>query len=123
MRFTGISMTGRLRDVAEELGIADVNRAGTGVSMGAVWGDYDNDGYEDLLLIKWGKPELFHNDAGKGFTRVTEQVGLPPWVNANTAIWFDYDGDGLLDFFIGGYYNENVGFVASGFDEDDAGQF
>ena len=114
---------GTFKDVAEELGIADVNRAGTGVSMGAVWGDYDNDGYEDLLLIKWGKPELFHNDAGKGFTRVTEQVGLPPWVNANTAIWFDYDGDGLLDFFIGGYYNENVGFVASGFDEDDAGQF
>src|SRR5215472_17294304 len=50
-------------------------RDGTGVSMGAVWGDYDNDGYEDLLLIKWGKPELFHNDGGKGFTRVTEQVG------------------------------------------------
>jgi enediyne biosynthesis protein E4 len=99
---------GTFKDVAPELGIADVNRAGTGVSMGAVWGDYDNDGYEDLLLIKWGKPELFHNDAGKGFTRATEQVGLPPWLNANTAIWFDYDGDGLLDFFIGGYYNENV---------------
>jgi hypothetical protein len=99
---------GTFRDVAEELGIADVNKAGTGVSMGAVWGDYDNDGFEDLLLIKWGKPELFHNDAGKRFTRVTEQVGLPPWVNANTAIWFDYDGDGLLDFFIGGYYNEST---------------
>ncbi len=99
---------GTFKDVAEELGIADVNREGTGVSMGAVWGDYDNDGYEDLLLIKWGKPELFHNDAGKGFTRVTEQVGLPQWMNANTAIWFDYDGDGLLDFFIGGYYNENT---------------
>jgi hypothetical protein len=99
---------GTFRDVAEELGVADVNRPGTGVSMGAVWGDYDNDGYEDLLLIKWGKPELFHNDAGHGFTRVTEQAGLPPWMNANTALWFDYDGDGLLDLFIGGYYSEDV---------------
>ena len=76
--------------------------------MGAVWGDYDNDGYEDLLLIKWGRPELFHNDHGHGFTRVTEQAGLPPWINANTAIWFDYDGDGLLDLFIGGYYSEDI---------------
>jgi len=99
---------GTFKDVAEEMGVADVNLPGTGVSMGAVWGDYDNDGYEDLLLIKWGKPELFHNNAGHGFTRVTEQAGLPPWINANTALWFDYDGDGLLDLFIGGYYSEDV---------------
>src|SRR3984957_20492664 len=51
---------GTFKDVATELGVADVNQAGTGVSMGAVWGDYDNDGYEDLFLIKWGRPELFH---------------------------------------------------------------
>ena len=99
---------GTFKDVASELGIADVNQPGTGVAMGAVWGDYDNDGYEDLLLIKWGRPELFHNDHGHGFIRVTEQAGLPPWINANTAIWFDYDGDGLLDLFIGGYYSEDI---------------
>ncbi|HEX4066846.1 MAG TPA: CRTAC1 family protein [Acidobacteriaceae bacterium] len=99
---------GTFTDVAPQLGVADVNRPGTGVSMGAVWGDYDNDGYEDLFLIKWGKPELFHNDAGKGFTRVTDHAGLPPWINANTALWLDYDDDGKLDLFVGGYYPENV---------------
>ena len=99
---------GTFKDVAGEVGIADVNQPGTGVSTGAVWGDYDNDGYEDLFLIKWGRPELFHNDQGHGFTRVTEQAGLPPWINANTAIWFDYDGDGLLDLFVGGYYSEQI---------------
>jgi hypothetical protein len=99
---------GTFTDVAAQLGIADVNRPGTGVSMGAVWGDYDNDGYEDLFLIKWGKPELFHNDGGKGFTRVTESAGLPPWINANTAVWLDYDNDGKLDLFVGGYYPEDV---------------
>lgn len=99
---------GTFKDVAEEMGVADVNQPGTGVSMGAVWGDYDNDGYEDLFLIKWGRPELFHNDHGHGFTRVSEQAGLPPWINANTAVWFDYDGDGLLDLFVGGYYPEDV---------------
>jgi hypothetical protein len=99
---------GTFRDVAAEVGLADLNQAGTGISTGAVWGDYDNDGYEDVLVYKWGRPELFHNDGGKHFTRVTEQAGLPPWVNANTAIWFDYDNDGKLDLFLGGYYSEDV---------------
>ncbi len=76
--------------------------------MGAVWGDYDNDGYEDLFLYKWGRVELFHNDGGHGFTRVTEQAGLPPWMNANTAVWLDYDGDGRLDLFVGAYFPESV---------------
>jgi len=99
---------GTFRDVAAEVGLADLNEPGTGVSTGAVWGDYDNDGYEDVLVYKWGRPELFHNDAGKRFTRATGQAGLPKWVNANTAVWFDYDRDGKLDLFIGGYYPEDV---------------
>src|SRR5215211_7113638 len=97
---------GSFKDVAAEMGIADLNQAGTGVSMGSVWGDYDNDGYEDLFLYKWGKPELFHNDAGQKFSAVN--AGLPSWVNANTAVWFDYDRDGRLDLFLGGYYAEDV---------------
>ena len=99
---------GTFADVAPALGIADVNKTGTGVSMGAVWGDYDNDGYEDLFLNKWGRPELFHNDAGKSFTNATAEAKLPQWVNANTAVWFDYDRDGRLDLFVGGYYPETV---------------
>ncbi|HET9529757.1 MAG TPA: VCBS repeat-containing protein, partial [Blastocatellia bacterium] len=99
---------GTFKDVATEMGVADLNQRGTGVSMGSVWGDYDNDGYEDLFLYKWGRPELFHNDGGRGFTRVTADAGLPAWVNANTAIWLDYDLDGRLDLFIGGYYSESI---------------
>jgi hypothetical protein len=99
---------GTFRDVAPEVGLAALNSRETGVSMGAVWGDYDNDGYEDVFIYKWGKPELYHNDGGKHFTRVTDQAGLPPWANVNTAIWFDYDNDGKLDLFVGGYYPEDV---------------
>jgi enediyne biosynthesis protein E4 len=99
---------GTFRDVAGDLGVADVNKTGTGVSMGAVWGDYNNDGFEDLLLYKWGRPELFRNDAGRGFTNVTIRAKLPSWVNANTALWLDFDRDGRLDIFIGGYYSEKI---------------
>jgi hypothetical protein len=99
---------GRFADVAGALGVAELNADGTGVSMGAVWGDYDNDGYDDLFVFKWGRPELFHNDAGRGFTRVSEAAGLPGWINANTALWLDHDGDGLLDLFVAGYYADDV---------------
>ena len=69
---------GTFADVAAAVGLADVNQAGTGVSMGAVWGDFDNDGDEDLFLYKYGRPELFRNDGGRAFVRVSEQAGLPP---------------------------------------------
>jgi hypothetical protein len=99
---------GTFQDVAAAVGVADVNQASTGVSMGAVWGDYDNDGYEDLFLYKWGRPELFRNEQGRRFRCVTPEAGLPPWINANTAIWLDYNRDGQLDLFIGGYYAEHL---------------
>jgi enediyne biosynthesis protein E4 len=99
---------GTFEEIADRLGIADLNHMDTGVSMGAVWGDYDNDGYDDLFLYRWGRPELFHNDAGKHFTRVTDTAGLPTWANVNTAVWFDFDRDGLLDLFVGGYYSESI---------------
>jgi len=99
---------GTFEDVAPALGVADANRAGTGVSMGAVWGDWDNDGWEDLFLYKWGRPELFHNDEGRGFTRVSEAAGLPAWINAGTAVWLDFDRDGFLDLFVGGYFPETL---------------
>jgi hypothetical protein len=99
---------GTFKDVAEEMGVADLNQPGTGVCMGAVWGDFDNDGYEDLLVYKWGRPELFHNDKGKGFTRVTDKAGLPKWLNANSAVWLDFDGDGRLDLFLAGYWRDDL---------------
>ncbi|MFO7302222.1 MAG: CRTAC1 family protein [Acidobacteriota bacterium] len=99
---------GTFTEVAAAMGVADVNRPGTGVSTGAVWGDYDNDGYEDLFLYKYGRPELFRNDGGVRFERVTDRVGLPAWVNSNAAIWFDFDRDGWLDLFLGGYWSESV---------------
>jgi hypothetical protein len=99
---------GTFVDVAAQMGVADVNQRDTGVSMGAVWGDYDNDGWDDLFLYRYGRPELFHNDQGKRFVAVSEHAGLPKWVNANSATWLDYDRDGRLDLFLAGYWADDI---------------
>jgi len=99
---------GTFGDVAEQMGVADVNQPGTGVSMGAVWGDYDNDGWEDLFLYRYGRLELFHNEQGTRFVPVGERAGLPKWVNANSATWLDYDRDGRLDLFLAGYWADDI---------------
>jgi hypothetical protein len=99
---------GTFIDVAGEMGVADLNREGKGVSMGAVWADYDNDGYEDLFVYRWGRPALFRNNNGTGFEEVTGESGFPAWINANTAIWLDYNSDGYTDLFIGGYFREDI---------------
>jgi hypothetical protein len=99
---------GTFEDVAGRVGLADVNQPETGVSMGGVWGDYDNDGWEDLLLYRWGRQELFRNVRGERFEPVGHAAGLPAWANVNTAVWLDYDRDGRLDVFLGGFYPESV---------------
>ncbi len=99
---------GTFRNVAGELGIADVNKEGTGVSMGSVWADINNDGYEDLFVYKWGKQELFLNHKGQSFENISDKAGFPEWINANAAIWFDYNNDGFVDLLVGGYYREDI---------------
>ena len=103
---------GTFRDVAAEAGVAQLNRPGEGggVSMGAVWGDYDNDGYEDLFVYKWGYPQLLHNLGNGTFADVTEQSGLRHWMNSNGAVWLDFDRDGLLDLYVTGYFRSDIDF-------------
>lgn len=99
---------GHFVDVAEELGLADLNQPGSGACMGSVWADIDNDGYEDVLVYKWGRAELFRNDRGQAFERMTESAGLPSWANTGCATWLDFDRDGWIDLLLAGYWPDDV---------------
>ena len=75
-----------------------------GWSMGAVAGDYDDDGYPDIFLAAYGANRLFHNNGDGTFTDVAPKVGLVGPSELNGFVkwsvggsWFDYDRDGDLD--------------------------
>lgn len=65
-----------------------------GANGDVAWGDYDNDGRLDLLIVGFNASQLLRN-TGNGFTNVP--IGLPPFWNGRAA-WGDFDNDGYLDF-------------------------
>jgi len=90
---------GTFTDVTARAGL-DVELYGMGVAVG----DYNNDGYPDILVTCVGQNRLFRN-TGKGtFVDVTNTAGLGKREGFSTsALWFDYDRDGLLDLFVCNY--------------------
>ena len=90
---------GTFTDVTTHAGL-DVELYGMGVAIG----DYNNDGFPDILITCVGQNRLFRN-TGKGtFVDVTKASGLGKREGFSTsALWFDYDRDGLLDLFVCNY--------------------
>jgi len=90
---------GTFADVTRQAGL-DVEMYGMGVAVG----DYNNDGFPDILITCVGQNRLFKN-TGKGtFIDVTKTSGLANRQGLSTsALWFDYDRDGLLDLFVCNY--------------------
>src|SRR6202022_1229184 len=86
-------------DVTKAAGL-DVELYGMGVAVG----DYNNDGFPDILVTCVGQNRLFRN-TGKGtFVDVTNASGLGKREGFSTsALWFDYDRDGLLGVFVCNY--------------------
>jgi hypothetical protein len=70
------------------------------VTRGAAWGDYDNDGYEDLFVSNQDRPSILYRNNGDGtFTDATAEAGLSG-VHASSAFFVDYDNSGSLDLFV-----------------------
>jgi len=88
---------GTFEDTAAKAGVERISFYGIAVAVG----DYDNDGYPDLLIAGYPERALFHNNRDGTFSEVTEKAGLKGagrWSTA--AAWFDYDRDGWLDLVV-----------------------
>jgi hypothetical protein len=92
---------GTFSDVTRAAGL-DIEVYGMGVAVG----DYNNDGFPDILITCVGQNHLFLN-TGKGtFRDVTKSSGIGSRMAFSTsALWFDYDRDGHLDLFVCNYVN------------------
>ena len=108
------------RDVTSQAGLASFRTfAGTRTSQlpedmgaGVAWGDFNNDGFDDVFLVSAGGPlnapddklapcELYENLGNGTFRKV---AGFPETrIHGMAAAWADYDGDGYLDLIVTGY--------------------
>ena len=100
--------TGQFVEVAKEAGLWKVH-----LTMGANYGDMDNDGYPDFLLAT-GYPSYesigpniaFHNNGGESFSDITFSAGLGHLGKGHGVAFGDLDRDGDQDIFeeTGGFY-------------------
>ena len=74
----------------------------SGWGQGGCVGDFDNDGYLDLLVTYWGQNTLYRNNGDGTFTDVTAKAGLntarDEWSTGCSFV--DYDRDGKVDIFL-----------------------
>jgi Tfp pilus assembly protein PilF/peroxiredoxin len=93
---------GRFVEVTQAVGLDNNDR----FSFAAAWGDYDGDGWPDLLVANdFGRKNLYHNlgvvDGQVRFKDVAAAAGVEDYGAGMSAAFLDYDNDGRLDIYTG----------------------
>ena len=88
-------------DGAFDIVVGALGTALSGImSAGAVFADFNNDGWADLYVLNDGANTLFRNDSGTGFTEIGLQAGVADTGRGQSGAWGDFDKDGYLDLYV-----------------------
>jgi len=72
-----------------------------GLTLGVAWGDYDNDGYQDIYVANdFGRDALLHNNGDGTFSDVSKPAGADDYGYGMSATFGDIDNDGNLDIYV-----------------------
>lgn len=96
---------GWFEDTTEDAGFSNQHSISSknDLKLGVAWGDYDNNGYPDLLLTHQNGTQLYKNNGNGTFTDVSTQANITSCSDncSNTGgLWWDYDNDGDLDLYL-----------------------
>jgi hypothetical protein len=86
----------------EVAGVSHATAART-YTHGVARGDYDNDGFADLLVTGYDRLQLLHNQGDGTWLDVTHEAGLHDTRWSSSAGWGDINGDGALDLYVAHY--------------------
>ena len=95
---------GTFTNVAQDVNVAFGANGEATSAMNPIFGDYDNDGWQDIFVSDMRYHRLFHNPGAKGFwLDTTVETGVAQ-VSGQYVAWgdgfFDFDNDGWKDLFI-----------------------
>ena len=98
---------------------ANSNAADQSYSQGVAVGDYNSDGFDDLLIANIGHNRLLRNNGDGSFTDVSDAVGIVGEQWTTSIAMADIDGDGISDLFFAGYCAGEKPYTQSCFHEDE----
>ena len=106
--YGNVSRLLRQIDNAPHPRFADVSLPCGGVSAphyshGVAVTDYDNDGFEDVLVTGYGGLQLFRNLGDGTFEELSQISGLTDTQWSSSAAWGDFNGDGANDLYVAHY--------------------
>lgn len=94
----------KFTEVATQYGVANLNQS-PNFSMMSLFADFDQDGWDDLLVVRFGKSLILRNIQGQRFEVMESALkNAPVPRNPVAAVAFDYDKDGDLDLYLGCYF-------------------